>query len=171
MSAHFVGNAIEQSTQETPHDFISDRSMDCIRASGAACCGPIEREDEVSRDELIIKMMDAFDRKWAEMQQVSFSDSARSNCFGAALDVAIAELLKPAGMVENGSPMCGSCAERTTTLILASRRSRYLKPVDAAVEAVNNLYERDPIPGGRIGIFRSAQEIVAAVRAADKSLA
>ena len=138
----------------------------------------------MNREELIEKMLDAAG-KIAGSQMADFTPSAQESIrkgMAAALDVAVGELLRDPTEEERGlayryrvyaeSNRATTWGDREAAIeaLIASRRSRYLKP-KSAEDGVRELLAEHA--GHAYGLLSPdlATKIVAAVRAADKSLA
>lgn len=83
----------------------------------------------MTREELVKKMLDAFDKERMGLFG-DFNGAARRQCFAAALDVAVGELLACCYSQEADDAFkqwnAGHGATRIMDDFLASRRSRYL---------------------------------------------
>lgn len=133
-----------------------------------------------AREELIEKMCHAYDYPDGPADySVCRSDEGKRHRheMAAALDVAVGELLKAVDADEwkecYSQPRKAQCwldmsSDERADVLLYYRRSRYLPKRDLAVEAVKEISLKN---GWCSASQSAAEQIVAAVRAADKSQA
>lgn len=145
---------------------IQDSSADSAgdyrpMGAGAVC----NTEERMTHDELVEKMLEAFNHTTPEQRQGSLP--SMSQRMAAALDVCLGEVLGDATLDESIWTVNRPYFLEGFRGIIAERRSRYLKPKsDPAVEAVKKFFILDYSSGGPV--VASAEKIVAAVRKADK---